>query len=219
MLKLTKQWQIRFFFWLTIILLWLFMPSPYDFMSFNVFLAYIPVEIGFQLPRFNDRRALAFWVSLVVWLLFYPNTPYVMTDLFHLSWLRPHTNINGILKSDPYIWLIFAVMIICATGCLFFGLLSLDQVSHQLSTLVFPDHPQTKYCWIILFSFISSIGIYIGRFLRLHSIYLFFTPSWFFHQLMAIWSIRMLQFTLIMTVLQIVAYWILKTVQRTGYKE
>ena len=85
MFKLTKQWQIRFFFWIAIILLKIFMPKPFNFMAFNVFLAYIPVEIGFQLPRFNDRRALAFWTCLIIWLLFYPNTPYVMTDLFHLS--------------------------------------------------------------------------------------------------------------------------------------
>lgn len=219
MLKLTKQWQIRTFFWLIIIFLKLFMPSPYNFMAFNVFLAYIPIEIGFQLPRFNDRRALAFWCGFIVWLLFYPNTPYVMTDLFHLSWLHPHTSVNGILRSDPHIWLIFAIMIVCAVSCLFFGLLSLDQVCHQLTELTTPRHPRIKFLWVIIFSFISSIGIYIGRFLRLHSVYLFFTPSWFFRQIMSIWSAKMLVFTVILTCLQIISYWILKTVQRTGYKE
>ena len=219
MFKLTKQWQIRIFFWIAIILLYFFMPRPFNFMAFNIFLAYVPIEIGFQLPRFNDRRSLAFWCSLIVWLVFYPNTPYVMTDLFHLSWLQPHTSINGILKSDPQIWLIFAIMVICAVSCLFFGLLSLDQVSHQLTELTTPKHPKFKFWWITIFSFISSIGIYIGRFLRLHSIYLFFTPSWFFRQLMSIWSANMLKFTIILTCLQVLSYWILKTVQNTNYKK
>ncbi|MEY8442471.1 DUF1361 domain-containing protein [Lactobacillaceae bacterium 24-114] len=219
MFKLSKQWQIRLFFWLAIILLYIFMPAPFNFMGFNIFLAYLPIEIGFQLPRFNDLRALAFWCTLILWLIFYPNTPYVITDLFHLSWLNPHTSVTGILKSDPHIWLIFAIMFICALSSLLFGLLSLDQASHQLTVLTTPQHPKMKFFWVIIFSVIASVGIYIGRFLRLHSIYLFFTPTWFFRQLTVLARPSALKFILIFTVLQILAYWILKTIQNTTYKE
>ena len=102
----TFCWLIRLYFWSLIILLAVFVKPPYDFMAFNTFLGYLPIEIGMLLRRFNDRRALAFWVLLVIWLLFYPNAPYVSTDLFHLSWLHPHTNVTGILKTDPVMWLI-----------------------------------------------------------------------------------------------------------------
>lgn len=218
MKHISFQWRTRLFFWILIILLWIFVKSPYNFMAFNTFLGYVPIEISFQLRRFNDRRALAFWLGLVLWIIFYPNAPYVTTDLFHLSWLKPHTSVNGILKTDPHIWLIFAVMIICAFACLILGTVSLDRTAQQLTQLTTPHHPAIKYCWVIIFCFTSSVGIYIGRFLRLHSLYLLFTPSWFFRQLMGIWSRSMLQFTAILTVMQVIIYWLIKVSQRV-YRE
>lgn len=71
----TFCWLIRLYFWSLIILLAVFVKPPYDFMAFNTFLGYLPIELGIFLRHFNDRRALAFWVLLVVWLLFYPNAP------------------------------------------------------------------------------------------------------------------------------------------------
>lgn len=214
MKHISLRWLIRLYFWLLIILLAVFVKSPYDFMAFNTFLGYLPVEISFQLRRFNDRRALAFWLVLIVWIIFYPNAPYVTTDLFHLSWLHPHTSINGILKTNPVMWLIFAMMVVCALSCLILGTLSLEKTAQQLTNLTTPHHPRVKNCWIIIFSLIAGVGIYIGRFLRLHSIYLLFTPSWFFKQLMGIWSWPMVEFVLIMAAMQLIVYYLLKLFQK-----
>lgn len=210
------RWLIRLYFWLFIILLAVFVKAPYDFMAFNTFLGYLPIEIGFQLRRFNDRRALAFWVGLVAWIIFYPNAPYVTTDLFHLSWLHPHTSVNGILKSDPTMWLIFAMMVVCAFSCLVLGTLSLEKTAQQLTALTTPHHPRIKYGWVTAFSLIAGVGIYIGRFLRLHSIYLLFTPSWFFKQLIGIWAWPMVEFVLIMAAMQLIVYCLLKVFQQAG---
>ncbi|WP_225349570.1 DUF1361 domain-containing protein [Limosilactobacillus oris] len=185
-------------------------------MAFNTFLGYLPIEIGMLLRRFNDRRALAFWVLLVIWLLFYPNAPYVSTDLFHLSWLHPHTNVTGILKTDPVMWLIFAMMLVCALSCLILGTISLDHTTRQLTQLTSPHHPRLQYCWLVLFMLTASTGIYIGRFLRLHSIYLLFTPSWFFKQLWGIWSWPTVEFILILTGMQLIVYWLLKLTQQAS---
>ena len=213
MKHLSAVWRIRLFFWILIILLKVFVRAPYDFMAFNTFLGYVPIELSFHLKRFNDRRALAFWVLLVIWLVFYPNAPYVMTDLFHLSWLHAHTSINGILRSDPVIWLNFAMMMVCALSCLLIGTVTLDQTARQLTQLTTPHHPRIRYLWIVFFMTLASIGIYIGRFLRLHSIYLLFTPTWFFKQLWSIWSIKMIEFVVIMTILQLIVYWLMKVSQ------
>jgi uncharacterized membrane protein len=35
-----------------------------------------------------------------------------------------------------------------------------------------PRFPQLRYFLMVVFTFCSSIGIYIGRFLRLHSVYM-----------------------------------------------
>lgn len=212
--RLSPTWQIRLFFWGLIILLKLFMKAPYDFMAFNVFLGYVPIELSFQLRHFNDRRALAFWLLLIIWLIFYPNAPYVMTDLFHLSWLHPHTNINGILRSDPQIWLTFAIMMTCALACLLIGTVTLERVAHQLTQLTTPHHLGIQFVWIIVFMYFASVGIYIGRFLRLHSIYLLFTPSRFLRQLYGIWRPKMLVFTIIITILQLLVDWLIRVCRK-----
>lgn len=212
--RLAPTWQIRFFFWGLIILLKLFMKAPYNFMALNVFLGYVPIELSFQLRYFNDRRSLAFWLLLIIWLIFYPNAPYVTTDLFHLSWLHPHTNINGILRSDPHIWLIFAIMIICALTCLLVGTVTLERVARQLTQLTTPHHLKIRFLWTFVFMYLASIGIYIGRFLRLHSIYLLFTPSWFFRQLWGIWCFKMMAFTIIITILQLLVDWLIRVCRK-----
>lgn len=214
MKHLSPTWQIRLFFWALIILLKIFVRAPYDFMAFNTFLGYVPIELSFHLKRFNDRRAFAFWLLLIIWLVFYPNAPYVMTDLFHLSWLHPHTSINGILRADPLIWLNFAMMMVCALSCLLIGTTTLERTAQQLTDLTTPRRPWLRYLWIIIFMTLASVGIYIGRFLRLHSIYLLFTPTWFLRQLWGIWSVRMVEFVIIMTILQLVVYWLMKVSQR-----
>lgn len=218
MQRISFQWKVRILFLALIAYLWLMVRPPYNFMAFNTFLGYLPIEFGFQMRRFNDRRALAFWVTLVLWIIFYPNAPYVSTDLFHLSWLRPHTSINGILKSDPHIWLIFVLMVVCAFSCLTLGTISLQNTTAQLTRLTSPHHPRLQAWWVFFFCFTSSVGIYIGRFLRLHSLYLLFTPSWFIRQLLGIWSKPMLEFTTMLTVMQIIIYGLLRLVQHLPQK-
>lgn len=215
MMKLSTHWQIRLFLIGWIILLQVVMKAPYNFMGFNVFLAYVPIELGFQLPRFAHRRSLAFWALLVLWLVFYPNAPYVLTDLFHLAWLHPHTAVSGILRSDPHMWLIFSLMIISAFACALFGAISLLQTSRLLAMVTTPQHLQWRVVWIVFCSFVSSIGIYIGRFLRLHSLYLLMTPSWFCQQLLTMWQPRMLQFVGLLTLTQLVLVYLIHVI--AGY--
>lgn len=142
------------------------MKAPYNFMAFNTFLGYIPIEISFHLPKWADRWSLLFWLMSLLWLLFYPNAPYVLTDLFHLSWLHPHTNISGILKSSPTIWLIFSIMIISAFICVLIGSLELLNTSSLIAKVIAPRFTQLRYLLMVIFTFCSSIGIYIGRFFK-----------------------------------------------------
>ncbi|WP_239459615.1 DUF1361 domain-containing protein [Limosilactobacillus coleohominis] len=176
-------------------------------MAFNTFLGYIPIEISFHLPKLADRRSLLFWIMSLMWLLFYPNAPYVLTDLFHLSWLHPHTNISGILKSSPTMWLIFSIMIISAFVCVLVGSLELLNTSSLIAQVLTPRFPQLRYFLMVVFTFCSSIGIYIGRFLRLHSVYMLITPSWFFRQIWAAIFWQSFEFVLILTVLQLIICW------------
>lgn len=213
--KLSYQWKLRLYFLILMASLQLLLKSPFNFMVLNVFLAYLPIEFGFWVQHFADRRSLAFWSLLFLWLIFYPNAPYVMTDLFHFSWLHPHTSTTGILRTDPKMWLIFALMVLSAFSCVIFGTVEMARLSRLLEKMLTPKLSHSHLIWVGCFSFLAGIGIYIGRFLRLHSIYLFITPSWFFNQLLSIWSWPMLEFVLIMTILQLLLYWCLHLIKQT----
>ncbi|WP_263640346.1 DUF1361 domain-containing protein [Ligilactobacillus hayakitensis] len=64
----------------------------------------------------------------------------------------------------------------------------------------------TKFSLIIVFNIISSIGIYVGRFLRLHSAYLFIKPAWVINELLSMWNLRMLIFIVFMTLIQLIIW-------------
>lgn len=108
------------------------------------------------------------------------------------------------------------MMLVCALSCLILGTISLDHTTRQFTQLTSPHHPRLQYCWLVLFMLTASTGIYIGRFLRLHSIYLLFTPSWFFKQLWGIWSWPTVEFILILTGMQLIVYWLLKLTQQAS---
>lgn len=218
MLHLSYHNAERLFMLCWIILLAITMKVPFNFMAFNVFLAAVPIEIGFQIRRFTDKRSLAFWALLLLWLLFYPNAPYVMTDLFHLSWLHPHTAVSGLLRTDPRMWAIFCLMVTSAFAAVLFGTVSLLTVSRLLTLVTTPHHLGMRYVWIILFTICSSVGIYIGRFLRLHSFYLLMTPSWFFKQLLSIFKPQMWSFTLSMTITQLLLALLINLIRKSAHE-
>lgn len=60
----------------------------YTFLVWNLFLAWIPLGCAFvlwwmnQMPR---RPVLLMTAILATWFLFFPNAPYIMTDLIHIT--------------------------------------------------------------------------------------------------------------------------------------
>src|SRR4051794_13287356 len=64
----------------------------HGFLVWNLFLAWIPLVLGWmlwRLPRAGASR-LALAATGVAWLLFLPNAPYIVTDLVHLHRGQPH---------------------------------------------------------------------------------------------------------------------------------
>src|SRR5215204_3638011 len=57
------------------------------FLVWNIFLAVIPYAISTLLvlyhEKINNRWMLA--IPFLLWLCFFPNAPYILTDLFHLK--------------------------------------------------------------------------------------------------------------------------------------
>lgn len=126
----------------------------YIFLAWNLFLALIPWWISNYLKQ-NKSLQLKHVPLLGIWLLFIPNSPYILTDLFHLR-PRPHLP----LWFDLVLVLSFALI-----GMIVFlkslkDMLSILKVyvSPILFTLVTP-----VIFWLI------SFGLYLGRYLRFNS--------------------------------------------------
>jgi len=126
---------------------------------FNLLLAWIPFILSYIIHAMSWRRSLLYFflpVTAFLWLIFFPNAPYLLTDLQHLS----HQT-----KSAP-LWYDVIVMIWFAWTGLLLGLVSLylmhDIVQRKFGRMI-------GWIFVFLVSALSSLGVYIGRFVRLNS--------------------------------------------------
>lgn len=131
--------------------------TRYIFLVWNLFLAWIPFLISLLLSSSEARKRNKFLVSgiLLSWLLFFPNSPYIVTDLIHLK-----------LQSKAPIWFDSLLVILFAWTGLMLGFCSLYKVH------VFIEKYFSRYvCWGLILSVIvlCGYGIYLGRFERWNS--------------------------------------------------
>ena len=129
--------------------------DQYSFLVWNLFLAFVPLIWSFRLSAKQGRWK--FWGCAALWLLFFPNAPYVVTDLIHLH-----------RKSHPVIPTWYDVGMLSNFACVafIFGLISLRQVHAALEERFNPPYAGIL---IATASFLAGFGIYLGRFLRWNS--------------------------------------------------
>lgn len=127
------------------------------FLVWNLFLAFIPLGIVWLLKEQNTLLKNNFIVALIlgIWLLFLPNSPYILTDLIHLSYSNPSW-----FYYDSILIISFAI-----TG-LYFAFLSIYELKmifrKQFSRSVLNTG-------IVSVLYLSAFGIYLGRILRFNS--------------------------------------------------
>ena len=133
--------------------------DEYTFLIWNLFLAWLPLVMSYVASSFaNDRRFVAFTVPVtaILWLLFFPNAPYMVTDLFHLRYPREGIPVwFDTLLINWFAW----------TGVLL-GIFSLFMM-HDIVQKVFGRI--AGWLFVMNVSTLCSVGIYIGRFLRWNS--------------------------------------------------
>jgi uncharacterized membrane protein len=128
--------------------------AGYRYLVWNLTLAWIPLLVALLLVAAYRHRAS--WVGLltlgVVWLVFLPNAPYVLTDFVHLD--------------DQH--RLFDTVIIASFA---FTSLALGFASLLLVQLVVTRAAGALAGWLLVVGalFASSVGIYLGRVLRLNS--------------------------------------------------
>lgn len=201
-----QQNLIRLFF-ITYMLAIYFISDRYQLMLLNGLLAYIPIELSFWLTSKKIKSTSLFLIIGFVWLVFFPNLPYLLTDLVHLSWLRPYIPDSYALLSAPNIWKDFYLLLAGVMGFLIVGYHSLKAIGDTLATRF---HFKTKYDVHLFYLFIcgiSSFGIYLGRFSRLHTVYLITEPVESIRAIIDAFEPNMYLFILGFTILQLVLFY------------
>ena len=129
----------------------------FAFLGWNLFLAFVPLTASALLTRLDRQRASK-WVLLAVgagWLLFLPNAPYILTDLFHFRARPPVPT-----------WFDLALLLSFAGTGLLAGYLSLAEVHRVTASRI---GPRVAWAGAVGVLFLSAFGIYLGRYLRYNS--------------------------------------------------
>lgn len=132
-----------------------------DWMTWNLFLAFIPLLLSIWLFRSRQKRSPIWWAGFLVFLAFLPNAPYLLTDIIHL--------IHDI-RANYSVWMItlilipqYLLVILAGFEAYVISLINLGYYLHR--------HERGKFIlWMELtLHGLSAVGIYLGRFLRFNS--------------------------------------------------
>jgi len=136
--------------------------SNYLFLPFNLVLATLP--LAFSIIFTHTRKPAARLCVAALWLLFFPNAPYIVTDLIHL------TRIGG--ANGVPLWFDVLLVASYAGAGFMFGYVSLLQMQSSVAA----SFPRASWGIAVLSCFLAGFGIYLGRFLRWHSVHVFLDP-------------------------------------------
>lgn len=131
------------------------------FLVWNLFLAWLPFAFSRLLVEKRPGTIVQYGL-LATWLLFLPNAPYIITDLFHLKHRPP----------VPY-WYDLLLLFWAAWNGLLLGIISLMNVERFLHTRLKPTvvNGLINLCLVL-----CAFGVYAGRFLRWNSWYVVSEP-------------------------------------------
>lgn len=138
----------------------------YDFMVWNLFLAWLPLLFSLRLVKVLRRKVWSSWEAIgltLLWLLFLPNAFYMVSDFIHLR----TTSANDVL----FVAVMFSSFICTA---LVLGFASLFLVHRELVRR-FTNGFIKLFLGVTLF--LCSAAIYIGRDLRWNSWDVFLNPG------------------------------------------
>jgi len=132
----------------------------YWFLIWNLALAWVPFVFAGLAYSLSTSRRVVVWMLIalaaLVWLLFFPNAPYILTDFLHLG------SMGDIVPG----WYDVLMLYWFAWTGLMLGIVSLylmqDIVARGLGTAA-------SWVFVVLAAALGSVGIYLGRFVRLNS--------------------------------------------------
>lgn len=125
--------------------------------GWNLFLALVPYLItraAIRRPQWIESNG-RFVVLFTVWLLFIPNSFYIITDLFHLQ-----------MRSEVPLWFDLALIFSFAWNGILLGVLSIRQME-KMMTAKWPAITEWQFVYPMML--LNAFGVYIGRYMRYNS--------------------------------------------------
>jgi uncharacterized membrane protein len=138
----------------------------YAFLPYNLFLAWIPFFFSLLVGLLHSRYPGRWWLLIApfaLWLIFFPNAPYIVTDFLHLDAAPPVPIWYDIGLFASFAW----------AGC-FIAVVSLN-----IMQAVVESYVGSVASWLFATGTVvlSGLGIYLGRFLNWNSWDLFLNPQ------------------------------------------
>lgn len=130
----------------------------YAFLIWNLFLAWLPmifVVLARERQKPGSNPGWRFLAFAGAWLLFFPNAPYIFTDLVHLT-----------RQFYQHFWVDLVLILTCALTGLVIGFVSLYLMQSSVRRMA---GATASWVFIAAIAGLSGIGICLGRFLRLNS--------------------------------------------------
>ncbi|MEJ7737726.1 MAG: DUF1361 domain-containing protein [Chitinophagaceae bacterium] len=126
-------------------------------LEWNLFLAFVPYSVSTWMFDNPQRISNKWLLSIVVfvWILFIPNSFYIITDLFHLGE-------NGYAP----LWYDLLLLLSFAWNGLMMGILSVRQMEKIMQASYFTKH---ELLFVYPVMWLNALGVFIGRYWRLNS--------------------------------------------------
>jgi uncharacterized membrane protein len=154
----------------------------YSFLAWNLFLAWIPLWLALAmagLRRAGWHAAAAAWALALLWLLFFPNAPYLLTEFIHLDpeytvSQRPVGRLAALSPGrEVPVWYDAVLILMFAWNGLLLAIVSLHIVHRAVR-----GRMGATWGWatVVIVLGLSGFGMSLGRFQRWNSWDLFFRP-------------------------------------------
>lgn len=183
--------------------------SLYLFYPWNIFLATIPV---FFSTRLKKETGISFKTVILFscWLLFFPNAPYILTDVFHFEERLP---------VPP--WFDLALVLSGAWCGMVLCIYSLMQIERWLQHFVAPYYRKIVMVCIMI---LGGLGMYMGRYERYNTWDIVTEPSsissFLYTRIVHPFEhVHVWMFTIVFGVFTALIYFTVKTIQNTKYRD
>lgn len=138
----------------------------YSNLMWNLFLAWVPYFFSFlaaSIYNLFPKRRWLIPLTMLPWLVFFPNAPYMVTDFYHLD-VRPPV---------PF-WYDIGLIAIFAFAGFFLAIASLRTMHHLVEGLL---GRLAGWVFAIFVLSLGGLGVYLGRFGRYNSWDLLIRPK------------------------------------------